>query len=340
MLETEKMGEVTAQASRSMQPVLTYPGPQALEEEVQLSAANRITDRIGGTPLLELTNFSKNVAPVRIFAKAEWFNPGGSVKDRAALNMIQEGELNGKLTQDKTILDATSGNTGIAYAMLGAAMGYEVKLCLPDNAGKLFKQILTAYGAELVYSDPQKGSDGAIEEALRIYRESPERYFFPDQYNNSANWKAHYFGTGLEIIEQTEGEVTHFVAGLGTSGTFVGTGRRLKEFNSSIKLISVQPDSPFHGLEGLKHMSTAIVPGIYEPALADRNMMVTTEEAQDMVLCLARREGILVGISSGAALAAALKIAQSVRSGLIVVIFPDSAHKYFDQRFWEGPNGA
>jgi cysteine synthase B len=299
-----------------------------------------ILDRIGNTPLLFLSRISRAVAPVEIYAKAEWFNPGGSVKDRAALNMILDGERSGELTKDKIILDATSGNTGIAYAMIGAALGYKVKLTIPKNAGRMFLQILRAYGAELVFTNPQRGSDGAILEARRFYEDAPDRYFYPDQYNNRANWLAHYEGTGAEIIRQTDGAVTHFVAGLGTSGTFIGSGRRLKEFNEEIQLISVQPDSPLHGLEGLKHMETALVPGIYDPELADQNLSIRTEEAQFMVKRLAREESLLVGLSSGAALAAALSVARDLTSGVVVVIFPDSAHKYFDQQFWsENHNG-
>lgn len=295
----------------------------------------QIIEQIGNTPLIELSSISKEVKPVQIFAKAEWFNPGGSVKDRAALNMILQGEKSRALTKDKIILDATSGNTGIAYAMIGAALGYKVKLAIPQNAGNLFKQTLAAYGAELIYSNPQHGSDGAIREAIRLYEKAPEQYFYPDQYNNSANWLAHYDGTGAEIIRQTKGKITHFIAGLGTSGTFMGAGRRLKEFNEDIQLISVQPDSPLHGLEGLKHMKSAILPGIYDTELADDNLEISTEESQLLVKRLAKEEGLLVGMSAGAALAAALIIAKRLTTGVIVVIFPDSAHKYFDQRFWQ-----
>lgn len=295
----------------------------------------QIIEQVGNTPLIELSSISKEVKPVQIFAKAEWFNPGGSVKDRAALNMILQGEKSRALTKDKIILDATSGNTGIAYAMIGAALGYKVKLAIPQNAGNLFKQTLAAYGAELIYSNPQHGSDGAIREAIRLYEKAPEQYFYPDQYNNSANWLAHYDGTGAEIIRQTKGKITHFIAGLGTSGTFMGAGRRLKEFNEDIQLISVQPDSPLHGLEGLKHMKSAILPGIYDTELADDNLEISTEESQLLVKRLAKEEGLLVGMSAGAALAAALIIAKRLTTGVIVVIFPDSAHKYFDQRFWQ-----
>ncbi|MCH8871898.1 cysteine synthase family protein [candidate division KSB1 bacterium] len=295
----------------------------------------QIIEQVGNTPLIELSSISKEVKPVQIFAKAEWFNPGGSVKDRAALNMILQGEKSRALTKDKIILDATSGNTGIAYAMIGAALGYKVKLAIPQNAGNLFKQTLAAYGAELIYSNPQHGSDGAIREAIRLYEKAPEQYFYPDQYNNSANWLAHYDGTGAEIIRQTKGKITHFIAGLGTSGTFMGAGRRLKEFNEDIQLISVQPDSPLHGLEGLKHMKSNILPGIYDTGLADDNLEISTEESQLLVKRLAKEEGLLVGMSAGAALAAALIIAKRLTTGVIVVIFPDSAHKYFDQRFWQ-----
>jgi cysteine synthase B len=304
--------------------------------ETDLRSQRNIISRIGNTPLLELKNLSKEVAPVRIFAKAEWFNPAGSVKDRPALNMVLEAKKSGELSNGKILLDATSGNTGIAYAMIGAALGIKIKLAIPGNAGRLFKQILTAYGADLHFSDPQQGSDGAIRAARRLMEEEPDKYYYPDQYNNPANWMAHYNGTGVEILEQTQGEVTHFVAGLGTSGTFTGTSRRLKEFDGDIKVISFEPDSPFHGLEGLKHMETAIVPGIYDPSIADENLEIATEEAQLMVQRLAREGGLLVGISSGAAAAAAMKIARDLDSGTIVAIFPDSAHKYFDQRFWNG----
>lgn len=301
----------------------------------------RIIGQVGHTPLLRLSNVARHLGQVQLFAKPEWFNPGGSIKDRAALSIILEGEKSGKLTPGKMILDATSGNTGIAYALIGAAFGYKVRLTLPQNAGTVFKQILKAYGADLIFTDPQAGSDGAIREARRLFELAPERYFYADQYNNPANWQAHFHGTGLEIIEQTEGAITHFVAGLGTSGTFMGTGRRLKEFNSHVQLISVQPDSPFHGLEGLKHMETAIVPGFYDPDLADASLAISTEEAQNMVKLLAREEGLLVGISSGAAMAAAVRVADKLTSGVIVVIFPDNAYKYFDQRFWqENFNGS
>jgi len=294
-----------------------------------------VTALVGNTPLLRLERVAREVRPVEVYAKAEWFNPGGSVKDRPALNMILEGERSGKLTPGKMILDATSGNTGIAYAWIGAARGYRVKLALPKSASIERKRILRAYGAELVITDPAEGSDGAIREARRLYAEEPERYFYPDQYNNPANWQAHYHGTGREIYEQTEGRITHFVAGLGTSGTFMGTARRLREYNPEVRVISFQPASPLHGLEGLKHMETAIVPGIYDPELADADLGIETEEAYEMVRRLATEEGLLVGVSSGAALAAALKVAGRLRSGVVVTVFPDSGDKYLSERFWD-----
>jgi cysteine synthase B len=289
---------------------------------------------IGRTPLVRLHRFERETPGVELYAKAEWQNPGGSVKDRAAARMILEGEASGLLTADKTILDATSGNTGIAYAMVGAARGYAVKLCLPDNASAERKLMLRALGAELVLTSPLEGTDGSIREARRLAAEDPDRYFYPDQYNNDANWRAHYDTTAPEIIEQTSGRLTHFVAGLGTSGTFVGTGRRLRRFNPAIKLISFQPDSPFHGLEGLKHMASAIVPGIYDPTLADEDLRVSSERAYEMVRRLAREEGLLAGISSGAALAVSLDVARRLDSGVIVTVFPDGAEKYLSDSFW------
>ena len=295
---------------------------------------------IGRTPLVRLHRFEREVpAGVELWAKAEWQNPGGSVKDRAAARMILEGEASGKLTPGRTILDATSGNTGIAYAMVGAARGYAVKLCVPANASPELKLMLRALGAELVLTNPlEGGTDGAIREARRMYAEDPDKYFYPDQYNNDANWRAHYDTTGPEIIEQTSGRLTHFVAGLGTSGTFVGTGRRLRKFNAAIRLISFQPEGPFHGLEGLKHMESAIVPGIYDPSLADEDLRIGTERAHEMVKRLAREEGLLAGISSGAALAAMLDVARRLEKGgvpgVIVTIFPDGAEKYLSDSFW------
>jgi len=293
-----------------------------------------ILDLIGNTPLIRLTKVTSGIEPVEIYGKAEYFNAGGSVKDRPALNMILDGERSGKLTQNKIVLDATSGNTGIAYAWICAARGYKVRLCLPKNASEERKRILAAYGAELVLTSPFEGSDGAIKEARRLYAENPELYFYPDQYNNPANWQAHYETTAPEIYQQTNGQITHFVAGLGTSGTFVGTARKLRELNPRIKLISMQPDSPFHGLEGMKHMPSAIVPGIYDATIADVEMEVSTEDAHRMVRRLAREEGLFVGISSGANVHAALEIAKGLKSGVIVTILCDDGSKYLTDKFW------
>jgi S-sulfo-L-cysteine synthase (O-acetyl-L-serine-dependent) len=293
-----------------------------------------VLDLIGRTPLVRLYRFERETPGVELYAKAEWQNPGGSVKDRAAARMILDGEASGALTHGKTILDATSGNTGIAYAMVGAARGYRVTLCLPDNASSERKAMLAALGAQLVLTSPLEGTDGAIREARRMHAADPGRYFYPDQYNNDGNWRAHYDTTAPEIIEQTSGRLTHFVAGLGTSGTFIGTGRRLRRFNPKIRLISFQPAGPFHGLEGLKHMDSAIVPGIYDPTLADEDLRVSSERAYALVRRLAREEGLLAGISSGAALAVSLDVARRLESGVIVTIFPDGAEKYLTDSFW------
>jgi cysteine synthase B len=294
-----------------------------------------VLDLIGRTPLVRLTRFERETPGVELWAKAEWQNPGGSVKDRAAARMILDGEASGALTPDRIVLDATSGNTGIAYAMVGAARGYRVTLCLPDNASPERKMILRAFGAELVLTNPLEGTDGAIREARRMKAADPDRYFYPDQYNNDGNWRAHYDTTGPEIIEQTSGRLTHFVAGLGTSGTFMGTARRLRKFSPNIKLISFQPSGPFHGLEGLKHMESAIVPGIYDPSVADEDLRVESERAYEMVRRLAREEGLLAGISSGAALAASLQVARQLDRGVVVTIFPDGAEKYLTEKFWQ-----
>lgn len=306
---------------------------------VQQERSTSVISLIGNTPLLRLRRFERGLGRVELYAKAEWQNPGGSVKDRPAARMISEGERTGALVPGKLILDATSGNTGIAYAMIGAASGYKVRLCVPSNVTPERKQILRAYGAELVFTDPMQGSDGAIREARRMYAEAPDAYFYPDQYNNEANWQAHYETTGHEIIAQTNGRLTHFVAGLGTSGTFVGVGRRLRAFarehERQIGLVSVQPDSPLHGLEGLKHMDTAIVPGIYDRSVADEDLRVATEDAYQMVRRLASEEGLLVGPSSGAALAASIRVAKQIRQGVIVTIFCDGGEKYLTQRFWD-----
>ena len=301
------------------------------------TSGKSLLDSIGKTPLLRLARIEQDVAGVELYAKAEWFNPGGSVKDRPAARMICEALSAGLLTRDRRILDATSGNTGIAYAMIGAALGYGVTLCVPSNITAERKRILNAYGPELIYTDPLEGSDGAIREARKRFAASPSRYFYPDQYNNEFNWKAHYDTTAREIWEQTNGRVTHFIAGLGTSGTFVGTSRRLRELNDDIRMISVQPDSPFHGLEGLKHMETAIVPGIYDPTLADRDLGVSTDDAYAMTRRLAREEGLLAGISSGANLAAALRVLREHRGqqpAVAVVVFPDGGERYLSETFW------
>jgi cysteine synthase B len=290
---------------------------------------------IGNTPLVSFQRVARGVEPVRVYAKAEWYNPGGSVKDRAALSMILDGERRGLLTHKKTIIDATSGNTGIAYAMIAAERGYKVKLALPSNASIERKQSLIAYGAELIFTDPHEGTDGAQRYVKNLVESDPEKYFYPDQYNNDANWKAHYETTAMEIWRQTEGRVTHFVTGVGTSGTFMGVTRRLKELNPAIQCFSMQPDSPLHGLEGLKHMPTALVPGIYEPEIADGQIEVATEDAHQMVLRLAREEGLLVGVSSGANLVAALNVARKLKDGVVVTIFCDSAAKYLSESFWQ-----
>ena len=294
-----------------------------------------MTELVGGTPLLELPAIAAETPGVRILGKAEWYNPGGSVKDRPALWMIRAGEKSGALTPEKTVLDATSGNTGIAYAWIGAALGYKVRLCMPKNASEERKKILRAYGVDFVLTDPGEGSDGAILEARRLYAEDPERYFYPDQYSNPANPRSHYESTASEIWEQTEGEVTHFVAGLGTSGTFVGTSTRLKELNPGIRVVSFEPDGAFHGLEGMKHMGSAIVPPIYDPMIADENRATATEDAYDMVKRVAREEGVLIGISAGAAVATALEVAREIESGTVVTILCDGADKYLSENFWE-----
>jgi cysteine synthase B len=303
------------------------------------SRASHLLAQIGNTPLLRLAKISADLPGVQIYGKAEYFNPGGSVKDRPAANMVADGERTGRLNTQRTILDATSGNTGIAYAMIGAAKGYRVKLCLPANASIERKRMLKAYGAEMVFTDAAEGSDGAIRKCRAIYESEPDRYFYPDQYNNHANWKAHYETTGVEILEQTGGELTHFVAAMGTSGTFTGVSRRLRRDLPQVKCYSAQPSSGFHGLEGLKHMPTAIVPGIYDPSLADGNVWLETEDAYRMVRRLAREEGLLVGISSGANVSAACQLGRQLlaagETGVIVTVLCDSADKYLSEHFWE-----
>lgn len=301
--------------------------------------AHDIIHLIGNTPLLRLAKIGSEFPGIEIYGKAEYFNPGGSVKDRPALNMILEGEREGLLTRDKILLDSTSGNTGIAYAMIGAARGYRIKLCLPQNASPERKRILKAYGAELVLTDPGEGSDGAIRAVREIYASDPDRYFYPDQYSNNANWRAHFATTGPEIIAQTAGRVTHFVALLGTSGTFMGTARRLKQDVPGVQCFSAQPATGFHGIEGTKHMPAAIVPAIYDEALADGNIWVETEDAQRMVRRMAREEGLLVGISAGGNVKAALKLAAGLhaegKTGVIVTVLCDGADKYLSEHFWD-----
>src|SRR5437660_5655289 len=301
-------------------------------------AGESLLDRIGNTPLLRLERISQQFPNVAFCAKAEWFNPGGSVKDRPALGMIQAGLASGALRSDKTIIDATSGNTGIAYAMIGAALGFPVRLCLPDSASHERKRILGAFGAELVITPGDEGTDGAIGKVREIVAGNPDKYFYPDQYSNPANWQAHYRTTANEIWQQTSGRVTHFVAGLGTSGTFVGTVRRLKELNPGIHCVSLQPDASFHGLEGWKHMPTAIRPAIYDDTLADENLQVPTEEAYRLVKRLAREEGLLVSSSAAAALLGCFKVADGVprnAKAVIVTVSADSASKYLNERFWD-----
>ncbi len=291
--------------------------------------------RVGNTPLIRLRRVTSGLpAAVEVHAKAEWFNPGGSVKDRPALAMIREGERTGKLGPGKVILDATSGNTGISYALIGAVRGYRVRLCMAASANRERQAVLRAYGAEIELTDPAESSDGAIRRARALYAESPNLYFYPDQYSNDANWKAHYRSTGREILRQVSRRITHFVAALGTSGTFMGVGRRLREYDPGIRLVSVQPDSGLHGLEGLKHMETAMVPEIYDPGFADRNIGVSTDEAHEMVRRLAREEGLFVGISSGAAAVAALRVASELEAGVVVTVFPDSGFKYLSSEIW------
>jgi S-sulfo-L-cysteine synthase (O-acetyl-L-serine-dependent) len=297
--------------------------------------ANDLIGNVGNTPLLRVGKIGAEFPGVEIYAKAEYFNPGGSVKDRPALNMILEAERSGKFTPDKTLIDATSGNTGIAYAMICAARGYRLQLCVPSNVSMERKRILNAYGAEIHYTDPMEGSDGAIRCVRSMARENPELYFYGNQYDNPANWRAHYNTTAAEIFQQTAGRVTHFVAGLGTSGTFIGTTRRLKELSPAIRCISFQPDSDFHGLEGLKYMPTAIRPGIYDPQVADEDIAISTEEAYAMTRRLARQEGWLVGVSAGAAVAAALKVAGRIQRGVIVTVLCDGGDKYLSERFWD-----
>jgi cysteine synthase B len=317
---------------------MAFPTLALVPPHTRSTEATGLLDQIGNTPLLKLERLAADLPGVEIFAKAEFFNPGGSVKDRAGLNMILDGERSGKLTHDKIILDATSGNTGIAYAMIGAYKGYRVRLCLPANATKERKNILEAYGAELILTDAGEGSDGAIRKCRQVYAADPNTYFYPDQYSNPANWQAHYDGTALEILNQTDGRLTHFVACMGTSGTFMGTSRRLKKEIPGVQCVSAQPSSGFHGLEGLKHMPTAIVPAIYDADLADDNIWIETEDAYHMVRRMAKDEALLSGISSGANLVAAREVGRRLveagKRGVIVTILADGAYKYLSEPFW------
>jgi S-sulfo-L-cysteine synthase (O-acetyl-L-serine-dependent) len=320
----------------SPQPNKTEPGSVPSAARHQLG--QRSLERIGNTPLLRIDRITRDLPNVQVLGKAEWVNPGGSVKDRAASYIVAAGRASGKFSPGKTLLDSTSGNTGIAYAMIGATEGFPVTLCMPENVSVERKRILQAYGANIIYTDPGDGSDGAIRKARELAAERPELYYYADQYSNDANWQAHYHGTANEIWQQTQGRITHFVSMMGTSGTFMGTTRRLKELNPGIQCISLQPDSPFHGIEGAKHMSSAIVPGIYDPALADEDIGISTEESYAMAKRLAREEGLLVGISAAAAVVGCLQVARRLKQdepAVFVTILCDSGDKYLSERFWE-----
>lgn len=325
-------------SGRTMLELTTAGAAACPTPPVEEALGVRPLQRVGNTPLLRFENLAPGLRNVQLLGKAEWLNPGGSVKDRAALNIIETALRSGALSKGKRLLDATSGNTGIAYAMVGAARGVPVTLCVPQNVSAERKRILAAYGPEIIWTDPQEGTDGAIRLARKMHQAEPDKYFYADQYSNDANWLAHYHGTALEIWSQTRGAITHFIAGLGTSGTFVGATRRLKELNPQLRAISVQPDSAFHGLEGLKHMPTAMVPCIYDPSLADAMFEVSTEAAYAMVKRIARTSGVLLGVSSGAALVAAEKVAQEAAAGdraaVIVTVLPDSGDRYLSENFW------
>ena len=314
--------------------------PREVASGLGETLGHTLIERIGNTPLLRLDALTTDLPGVALLGKAEWYNPGGSVKDRAAANIVSEARRRGQLRSGQILLDATSGNTGIAYAMLGAAEGFPVTLCMPENVSRERKQILQGYGANILYTDPADGSDGAIRMARELAAKHPDQYFYADQYSNEANWKAHYHGTANEIWQQTQGRVTHFVSMLGTSGTFVGTTRRLKELNPAVQCISLQPDSSFHGIEGAKHMASAIVPKIYDPQLADQNLEIATEDAYAMARNLSRNAGLLVGISAAAAVVGCLKIARDLpplkkrQEAVVVTILCDSGDKYLSERFW------
>lgn len=304
---------------------------------IKSTVSEGLLSRVGNTPLLPLLKLGRELpAGVSIYAKAEWFNPGGSVKDRPALNIIQTAIEEGRLRPGMRLLDSTSGNMGISYATFANALDIPVTLTMPANASRERIVLLRALGAELILTDPTEGSDGALREARRLAAAYPKRYYYANQYDNPANWQAHYLTTGPEIVHQTNGEITHFIAGLGTSGTLVGTGRHLREYNPGIQIIALQPDHAFHGLEGLKHMPSAIRPGIFDAELPDRTLTVDTESAYTMVKQLAREEGLLVGVSSGAAAVAMVQVASELKTGMVVTVFPDSAYKYLSENFWEG----
>lgn len=329
-------------SSRKMTPYAAMAQPCESRENgsgLGETLGHTLMERIGNTPLLRLDAVTADLPGVTLLGKAEWYNPGGSVKDRAAANIVTDAQRRGLLRPGKILLDATSGNTGIAYAMLGSAEGFPVTLCMPENVSRERKQILQGYGANILYTDPADGSDGAIRMARQLAAEHPDTYFYADQYSNEANWKAHYCMTANEIWQQTQGRITHFVSMLGTSGTFVGTTRRLKELNPAVKCVSLQPDSSFHGIEGAKHMASAIVPKIYDPTLADQNLEIATEDAYAMARQLSRTAGLLVGISAAAAVVGCLKIARDLRlqqdqEAVIVTILCDSGDKYLSERFW------
>lgn len=306
------------------------------EKHLIASPASALEAAVGNTPLLPLRRITTDLAPqVSVYAKAEWFNPGGSVKDRPALNILKTALKAGKLAGGRRLLDSTSGNMGIAYATFGAALQVPVTLTIPGNASSERLAVLRALGAKIILTDPLEGSDGALLAARKLVEEHPKRYYYADQYNNPANWQAHYKTTGPEILQQSQGAVTHLVAGLGTAGTLTGVARYLLEYNPGIEIVAVQPDAPFHGLEGLKHMDTAIRPGIYDPVLPDRTLKIATEDAYEMTRLLARREGLFVGVSSGAAAVVALRVAAELDQGLVVTVFPDAGYKYLTEKFWE-----
>jgi len=330
------MQPVSAKSTEVPDSSTTAPAASAANHARLLG--RRSLELIGNTPLLRLERLTGDLPGIELLGKAEWYNPGGSVKDRAASNIVAQARASGKFGPGKTLLDSTSGNTGIAYAMIAAAEGFPVTLCMPENVSIERKHILHAYGANIIYTDPADGSDGAIRTARELFSKDPEKYFYADQYSNDANWQAHYHGTANEIWQQTEGRLTHFVSMMGTSGTFVGNTRRLKELNPAIRCISLQPDSPFHGIEGAKHMASAIIPKIYDATLADEDIGISTEDSYAMAKRLAREEGLLVGISAAAAVVGCLQVARKLgksERAMFVTILCDSGDKYLSERFWE-----